>query len=215
LPYHFGSWLNAPGVGWVWVPQGALSWQPATATWVRINNGLGWIPTQAAPLKPIKPSKSNTQPSRVVILAAGNGPAASIRAAQVMPITQTQAASARIVAAPGPALSSASPRPMPAQSSVIRALPLTLQSRGPAPIAAPKLSAPLASSPRSLAAPRSMPVPAQAISRSSVAARSAFSGGGRSGGAAISNMGASRAASSGAHAASAPSSTAGAQGGHR
>ncbi len=189
LPYHFGSWLNAPGVGWVWVPQGALSWQPATATWVRTNNGLGWIPTQAAPLKPIKPSKSNTQPSRVVILAAGNGPAASIRAAQVMPITQTQAASAQIVAAPGPALSSASPRPMPAQSSVIRALPLTLQSRGPAALAAPKLSAPLASSPRSLAAPRSMPVPAQAISRSSVAARGAFSGGGRSGGAAISNSG--------------------------
>jgi len=212
--------LNAPGVGWVWVPQGALSWQPATATWVRTNNGLGWIPTQAAPLNPAKPSKSNTQPSRVVILAAGNGPAASIRAAQVMPISQTQAASAQIVSAPGPALGSASPRPMPGKSSGVTSFPLTLQSRGPAALAAPKFSALPAGSPRSLAAPSSMPVPAQAMSRSSAVSRGAFNGGSRSGGAAISHSGVSGAASSGAHAASAPSSsggasTGGARGGHR
>jgi hypothetical protein len=220
LPYHFGSWLNAPGVGWVWVPQGALSWQPATATWVRTNNGLGWIPTQAAPLNPAKPSKSNTQPSRVVILAAGSGPAASIRAAQVMPITQTQAASAQIVSAPAPGFVAPTGRSTPPENRGASSIPVTLQSRGPALLAAPKLSALPANSPRSLAAPRSMPVPARTVSRSSVAPRSAFSGGGRSGGAAISNMGASHAASSGAHAASAPASTGGAssggaQSGHR
>jgi hypothetical protein len=224
LPYHFGSWLNAPGVGWVWVPQGALSWQPATATWVRTNNQLGWTPTPAVPLKPVKPSKSNTQPStqpsRVVILAAGNGPAASIRAAQVMPITQTQAASAQIVSAPAPGFAASVGRLMLPQNRGVTSVPLTLQSRGPALLAAPKLSALPANSPRSLAAPRSLPVPAQAISRSSVAPRGAFSGGGRSGGAAISHSGVSGAASSGAHSASAPasaggSSGGGAQGGHR
>src|SRR5579863_8604668 len=104
LPYHFGSWLNAPGVGWVWVPQGALSWQPATATWVRTNNQLGWIPTQAAPLKPVRISKSNSEPSRVVILAAGNAPGNSIRAVQVMRVTQAEAASVQIVSAPAPGL---------------------------------------------------------------------------------------------------------------
>jgi hypothetical protein len=215
LPYHFGSWLNAPGVGWMWVPQGALSWQPATATWVRTNNQLGWTPTPAAPLKPLKPSKSNVEPSRVVILAAGNGPATSIKAAQVMPITQTQAASALIVSAPAPGFAAPTGRSMSPATRGANSLPVTLQSRGPALLAAPKLSAPLASSPRSLAAPRSMPVPAQAISRSSAVSRGAFNGGSRSGGAAVSNMGASRAASSGAHSASAPASTGAAQSGHR
>ena len=215
LPYHFGSWLNAPGVGWVWVPQGALSWQPATATWVRTNNQLGWTPTPAVPLKPLKPSKSNIEPSRVVILAAGSGPAASIKAAQVMPITQTQAASAQIVSAPAPGFVTPTGRSTPPENRGASSIPVTLQSRGPALLAAPKLSALPANSPRSLAAPRSMPVPARTVSRSSVAPRSAFSGGGRSGGAAISHSGVSTAASSGAHAASAPASTGGAQGGHR
>jgi hypothetical protein len=215
LPYHFGSWLNAPGVGWMWVPQGALSWQPATATWVRTNNQLGWTPTPAVPLKPLKPSKSNTEPSRVVILAAVNGPASSIKAAQVMPITQTQAAGAQIVSAPAPGFVAPTGRSTPPENRGASPIPLTLQSRGPALLAAPKLSALPANSPRSLAAPRSMPVPAQAVSHSSAVSRGAFSGAGRSGGAAISNMGASRAASSGAHSASAPASTGGAQGGHR
>jgi hypothetical protein len=225
LPYHFGSWLNAPGVGWVWVPQGALSWQPATATWVRTNNQLGWTPTPAAPLKPLKPSKSNTEPSRVVILAAGNGPASSIKAAQVMPITQTQAASAQIVSSPAPGFVAPTGRSTPPATRGVSSLPLILQSRGPATLAAPKLSALPANSPRSLAAPRSLPVPAQAVSQSSAVSRGAFSGAGRSGGAAISHSGVSGAASSGAHAASAASSSSGsssgsassggAHGGHR
>jgi hypothetical protein len=214
LPYHFGSWLNAPGVGWVWVPQGALSWQPATATWVRTNNQLGWTPTPAVPLKRLKPSKSNTEPSRVVILAAGNGPASSIKAAQVMPITQTQAASAQIVSARAPGFVTPTGRSMPAENRGASSIPLTLQSPGSAALAAPKLSAPLASSPRSLAAPRSMPLPVRTISRTSVASRGGFNGGSRSGGA-TSHSGVSAAASSSAHAASAPASTGGAQGGHR
>lgn len=219
LPYHFGSWLNAPGVGWVWVPQGALSWQPATATWVSTNNQLGWTPTSATPLKPLKPSKSNTEPSRVVILAAVNGPASSIKAAQVMPITQTQAASAQIVSVPAPRFVAPTGRSMPAENRGANSLPATLQTRGPVALAAPKLSALTANSPRSLAAPRSLPVPARTISRISVASRGGFNGGNRSGGA-ISHSGVSSAASSGAHAASAPSSSggassAGAQGGHR
>jgi hypothetical protein len=214
MPYHFGSWLNAPGVGWVWVPQGAPYWQPATATWVRTNNNqLGWTPTPAAPLKPIKPSKSNTEPSRVIILAAGSGPAASIRAGQVMPITQ--AASAQIVSAPAPGFIAPTVRSTPPQNRGVNSLPLTLQSRGPATLAAPKLSALPTNSPRPMAAPRSLPVPASDVSRSSAASRGGFNGASRGGGAAISNTRVSGAASSGAHAASAPASTGSAQGGHR
>jgi FecR protein len=220
LPYHFGSWLNAPGVGWVWLPQGALSWQPATATWVRTNNQLGWTPTSAALLRPLKPSKSNTEPLRVVILAAVNGPASSIKAAQVMPITQTQAAGAQIVSAPAPGFLAPTVRSMPPATSGANSPPATLQTRGPAALAAPKLSALPASSPRSLSAPRSLPVPARTVSRMSVASRGGFNGGNRSGGAAISRSGVSGASISGAHSASAPSSSGGAssggaQGGHR
>lgn len=211
LPYHFGSWLNAPGVGWFWVPQGALSWQPATATWVHTNNGLGWIPTQAAPLNPAKPSKSITQPSRVVILASGNG-STSIRAAQVMPITQAQAVSAQVVAAPAAAVAAPTVRPAFVENRGVNSLPLTVPNRGPVALAAPRISALPAGSPRSLAAPRSMPVPQTAF-RGSVAPRAAFGGGGRSGGAAISNVGASATPSSSAHASSTPSSGGGAHGG--
>lgn len=211
LPYHFGSWLNAPGVGWVWVPQGALSWQPATATWVRTNNQLGWVPTQAAPLKPIKPSKSNVEPSRVVILAAANGSTASIKAAQVIPITQTQAAAAQIVLAPAPGFAASAVRSTPAENRGANSLPVTLQSRGPATLAAPQSSVLPANAPRSLAAPRSMPIPARAISRGSAS----FNGGSRSGAAAISHVGASVGASSSAHSGSAAASTGAAATGHR
>jgi Family of unknown function (DUF6600)/FecR protein len=210
LPYHFGSWLNAPGVGWLWVPQGAPYWQPATATWVRTNNGLGWMPTQAAPLKPFKPSKANTEPSRVVILAAGNRPGNSIRAAQVMPITQVQAASAQIVSAPAPGFVPSTLRSTPPANRGANSLPVTLQSHGPATLAAPKLFAVATNSPRFQAAPRSLPV-AKTVFRGSAGSRGGFYGGSRGGGATVSNIGVSGATNSGAHSASAPAST----GGHR
>lgn len=189
LPYHFGSWLNAPGVGWMWVPQGALYWQPATATWVRSNNQIGWMPNPAAPIKPLKPSNATPAASRVVILASGNGPAGSIKAAQVMPITQAQAVSTQIVSAPGPGFvppSGPSRKVANAPTSQIgrSALPevQTFQSRGPASVPAPRLSTTaLSHSAPSVAAPRSLPVSAPRVFRSSGGVSGGFYGARRGG----------------------------------
>jgi hypothetical protein len=169
LPYHFGSWWNAPGLGWLWVPptRGPLYWQPATATWVRTNNQLGWIPTAAAPLKPIKSSKLNAA-SRVVILASSAASSGSIKAAHLMAI-QSQAAPGQIAPAPAPNFiprsgqSATFENPSAARrnlnaASTIRTL------RAPESFAAPKSSLPLPA-PRSLAAPSSMPVSAPRVFR--------------------------------------------------
>jgi hypothetical protein len=188
LPYHFGSWLNAPGVGWMWVPQGALYWQPATATWVRSNNQIGWMPNAAAPIKPLKSSNTTARASRVIILASG-APTGSIKAAQVMAVTQTQAATSQIVSAPAPGFtpqsghSSRPANPSLSQTSVtgLGAI-VSLQSRGPASLAAPKLSSPVPNSPRSLAPPRSLPTSAPRVFRSSGGISGGFYGANRSGG---------------------------------
>ena len=40
--YHYGSWVDDPVVGWVWVP--GLEWAPAWVSW-RVGGGyIGWAP---------------------------------------------------------------------------------------------------------------------------------------------------------------------------
>ena len=40
--YHYGTWLDDPGFGWVWVP--GIEWAPAWVEW-RIGGGfIGWAP---------------------------------------------------------------------------------------------------------------------------------------------------------------------------
>lgn len=86
LPYHFGSWVNAPGIGWAWLPVGANTWRPATASWVHVNNQLGWIPN--GPPLPSKPTKTQlaAMPSTAILAAQGSGGA--ISAGDRFPVTR-------------------------------------------------------------------------------------------------------------------------------
>ena len=46
MPFHFGSWLLSPTLGWVWVPGGPAGlrqWEPARVNWVHIGNQVGWV----------------------------------------------------------------------------------------------------------------------------------------------------------------------------
>lgn len=40
--YHYGSWVNAPSYGWVWVP--GTEWAPAWVTWRQGPDYVGWAP---------------------------------------------------------------------------------------------------------------------------------------------------------------------------
>ncbi len=45
MPYHFGGWVWSPALGWLWVPGHHFrQWQPATVTWVRVGDRIGWVP---------------------------------------------------------------------------------------------------------------------------------------------------------------------------
>lgn len=44
MPYHFGGWIDDPDYGWIWIPGNLGAWQPANASWVQVNNQVGWIP---------------------------------------------------------------------------------------------------------------------------------------------------------------------------
>ncbi len=41
-PFHYGRWLNTPGLGWAWVP--GYEWAPAWVTWGQYNNYYAWAP---------------------------------------------------------------------------------------------------------------------------------------------------------------------------
>jgi hypothetical protein len=141
LPYHFGGWVNAPELGWAWVPGGLGTWRPATATWVQVNNQLGWIPTHAPPpsSKLVRPAAAPT-----VILAAGGAGGVIIAGGRV-PMVQS-VSGIRAVSAPAPGFTlpggsarqtvvrtsaNASTFVQPAPVSQVRAI------RSPAPLQAP------------------------------------------------------------------------------
>jgi hypothetical protein len=171
MPYHFGSWINAPGLGWVWLPGGSY-WQPSTATWVQVNNQLGWIPK--APLLPPKPTKGQAVPAPTTVILATQGASGAITAGGRMALTQGTTAM-QVASAPAPvslgvqgiarstttttgsANASAFMRPGPVSQARISSGPAPLRAPGGA--AAQARSAPLSSAPPSLTAPHSMPAP--------------------------------------------------------
>ena len=171
LPYHFGSWLYSPGLGWAWLPVGATSWMPATASWVHVNNQLGWIPNGPPPTS--KPRKTQLTPVRSTVILAAQETNGSIRAGARLPLANdgkgVQAASA-----PSPSFI-ANPK------SVVQTAPasLTRGSSAPASLHAPSASttqlqvARLSSLPHAMMAPHSAPAP--------IIARGASTGGSREG----------------------------------
>src|SRR5581483_937310 len=40
--YHYGSWVDDPSYGWVWIP--GTEWAPAWVTWRYSDNYIGWAP---------------------------------------------------------------------------------------------------------------------------------------------------------------------------
>lgn len=206
----------------MWVPQGALYWQPATATWVRSNNQIGWMPNPAAPTKPIKSPNTTAPASRVIILASGDAPTGSIKATQVMPISQTQVATSQIISVPAPNFipqSGQSSRPAVPSLSRPSVNGLggiqSLQGRGPGSLPAPKLFSPLPNSARSLAAPRSLPVSAPRVFHSSGGVSGGFYGANRSGGPGNATRGISAGGAAAHSAGASTSARGGAPAGHR
>jgi hypothetical protein len=164
LPYHFGYWVNAPGVGWAWLPPtGPHYWSPATASWVQVNNQLGWIPN-APPIR-VRPSKAQLAaiPSTAVLASQeSNG---AIRAASQLSLTKAgmtvQPAGPPIFVAssmsPGQSLAKQSFSVSSAPASVHAAPP---SLRAPSGTVSQLRVANLSSMPRSMVAPHSLPAPA-------------------------------------------------------
>ncbi len=40
--YHYGTWVDAPAAGWIWVP--GIEWAPAWVTWRTGGSFVGWAP---------------------------------------------------------------------------------------------------------------------------------------------------------------------------
>lgn len=40
--FHYGSWVDDPNYGWVWIP--GTEWSPAWVTWRESDNYIGWAP---------------------------------------------------------------------------------------------------------------------------------------------------------------------------
>jgi hypothetical protein len=74
MPYHFGNWIDVAGAGWIWVPGPGryLNWQPANATWVRVNGQTGWTPN-APPILSGKTPKGMPRTLAPVVVVAGQG----------------------------------------------------------------------------------------------------------------------------------------------
>jgi hypothetical protein len=211
FPYHFGSWVNAPGIGWAWLPVGAASWMPATASWVRVNNQLGWIPN--GPPQTSKPTKTQQAAAPATVILAGHGGSGAIRAGDLIPLAQA-GMSVRTAPAPTPPFS-APARPstqamarangFARANAFVQSAPASL-ARGvgaPASLRAPSISAAqprlarLSSGPPTVLAPHSMPAPAIARGISGGGFRGGFGGarGGSGAGMTSGSPGASAAAS--------------------
>ena len=146
LPYHFGSWVNAPGIGWAWIPVGSANWVPATASWVQVNNQLGWIPN--GPPLSAKPTRTQQAAAPATVIVAEHAGTGVIGAGQHIPLVQA-GINVRTVPAPAQPLSA------PARQSSQTAAPVNGFSRANA--SAPSASASLA---RRVGAPASLRAPA-------------------------------------------------------
>jgi hypothetical protein len=170
--------VNAPGVGWAWIPRGAGTFQPATATWVQVNNQLGWVPNTVTP----QSSKSFKPVAPTVILAAP-GAGGAIAAGNRMPVAAGTSAM-RVASAPGPGFAAAAvsgPTGTAAAISGTRASTSLAQPRFSGPTSfrgshgGVMQSSRLSSVPPSLRAPRSVSVP-HAMSGTSGGFRGGFAG---------------------------------------
>ena len=113
LPYHFGSWVNTPGIGWAWLPVGATTWMPATATWVNVNNQLGWIPN--GPPLTNKPTKTQLDAIPSTAILAARGATGAITAGAHTPV-ERQGMMLRLALASPPSLSLVAQQPSHAAS---------------------------------------------------------------------------------------------------
>ena len=188
LPYHFGSWVNAPGIGWAWLPVGATSWTPATASWVNVNNQLGWIPN--GPPLAAKPTKTQlaANPSTAILAAQAAG--GVINAGTRLPLAHQgvmlQATPAQPptfnAAAKQSAQSTALASGIASPKSIVQSAPTSPSGgagspatlRGPSASSSQIQSARLSSAPRALMAPHSPPAPAIARGASVAGFRGGF-----------------------------------------
>ncbi len=231
LPYHFGSWVNAPGVGWAWLPVGATSWRPATASWVNVNNQLGWIPN--GPPLSSKPTKTQlaaipstailaTQSAGGVIGAGARLPVAregTMLHATLSPPPSFAALTKQSAQATAHASVSASPKSFvqtqSAPTSLSRSTGSPASLRGPSASTSAMRAPRVNSAPQALMAPHSPPIPTMARGASMAGFRGGF---GSRGGSGTGTMSASPGASSRGSAtgsASHSGGSTGSSGGHR
>jgi len=162
VPYHFGSWVNSSGIGWAWLPVGPTSWVPSTASWVQVNNQLGWIPN--GPPLTSKPTKTQQAALPATVIVAGHGDTGTITAGGRIPLVQAgmsmRAAPAPPQSAPGTAHANGLARPNafvqngPASLAPARSAPASL--RAPSISSARTRLTRLSSAPRTVLAPHSM-----------------------------------------------------------
>ncbi|HEV2520898.1 MAG TPA: DUF6600 domain-containing protein [Candidatus Acidoferrales bacterium] len=183
VPYHFGSWVNVPGSGWAWVPVGSNSWRPATASWVQVNNQLGWIPN--GPPLSSKPTKAQLAAIPSTAILAAQGSSGAIKAGTQIPLTKL-GMMVRASAAPAPsfvASSALARQSVTRQSESVSASATHARVIGaPASLRAPNVStsqlqvAKLSSMPHAVMAPHSAPAPAIARGASFGGMRGSYGG---------------------------------------
>jgi hypothetical protein len=232
LPYHFGSWVNSPGIGWAWLPVGATSWRPATASWVNVNNQLGWVPN--GPPLPSKPTKTQLAAVPSTAILATQGQSGSISAGNRLPLARegmmVQATPATPPALSAPAKQTAQATALAggtgSQKPIAQSAPPSLSkgAGGPAALRGPSAStsqmrvAQLSSSPHALTAPHTPPAPAIARGASTSGFHGGFSGHGGNAGtisASPSTSGTASTASPTTGSASHSGGSVGSSGGHR
>ncbi len=175
LPYHFGSWVNAPGIGWAWLPVGATSWRPATASWVNVNNQLGWIPNGP----PLSSNPTKTQlaaiPSTAILATPGAGGAIGaggrlpvVRDGMMLRATLASAPSFSALAkqsaestalSRGTAVTKSFVRPQSAPTPFSRGATAPASIRGPSASTLAMRAPRLSSAPQAMMAPHSPPMP--------------------------------------------------------
>lgn len=232
LPYHFGSWVNSPGVGWAWLPVGPATWRPATASWVNVNNQLGWIPN--GPPLSSKPTKTQLAAIPTTAILATPTLSGAISPGARLPVVREGTMLHATLASPpsyaaiakqsvqsaAHASASASPKSFvqtqSAPTSLSRGASAPASFRGPSSTASAMRAPRLSSVPHALMAPHSPPMPEIARGVSMGGFRGGF---GSRGGGNVGMMSAGPAAvgvsTSAGASASHSSGSSGSSGGHR
>lgn len=168
LPYHFGSWVNSPGLGWAWLPVGATSYVPATASWMNVNNQLGWIPN--GPPLTRKATKTQLASIPTTAILASQTESGAIKAGASVPVVREgmmlHASHAAPPAFVGTTRSSAQATPVAhslmSSKSLAQSPGSPAMFRGPVAAISGLRTAGLTSAPRAMMAPHSPPMPSMA-----------------------------------------------------